>query len=393
MKIVFYASHLTLLNGGGLFLRDYANALSEREHEVSVLAQRIDQNIYKFNNNISVFQIGCVIPSNPLYWINFNKIKIKNLKILEELDADVIISNDFPVNYFCAKSNHRRNFKHVYYCHEPYRFFHDKKFYSKLPFLKRFALMFIRLIFKKYDKKGVKDADLILCNSNYTKKKIKTCYIKESKVLYPIPNKENSLKSDEFQLRHKLKLDKEQNIIFSLGLTHPSKGIKELIFIFSKILNEVPESILLIGGRIGKYNQKILKKSIKDLKIPNKNIKIYGIIEKELLNQFYAQSTLTFYTAIDESFGQIPIESMRYGTPVIAFEGGPSETIKDGETGYIIKNLDLNEYIQKSMKIITNKELYESFSKKAKKHVEVNFNFEKTISEFELILYKLHSKE
>lgn len=393
MKIVFYASHLTLLNGGGLFLRDYANTLSEREHEVSVVAQIIDQNIYKFKHNISIFQIGCEIPLNPLYWIKFSIIKKKNLKILKDLDADVIISNGFPVNYFIMKLNRdKTNLKHVYYCHEPYRFFFDKKFYSKLPFLKSVALLFIRLFFKKYDIKGAQDADIILCNSNYTKKKIKKCYGREGYVLYPILNKENDLSSNRFQLRQKLKLDKDQNILFSLGLSHPSKGVKELMFIFSKVLIEMPESILLIGGRIGKENQEILKKMMKLLDIPKRNIKFYGFIEEELLKYFYAQSTLTFYTAIDESFGLIPVESMRYGTPVIAFEGGPLESIQDGQTGYIIKNLDLDDYAQKSIKLMRNKELYEKFSRNAKKHVKMNFNFEKIVSEFELILNKLSLK-
>ena len=45
-----------------------------------------------------------------------------------------------------------------------------------------------------------------------------------------------------------------------------------------------------------------------------------------------------FYTAIDEPFGLIPLESMNYGIPVIAFEGGPSETIIDGLAGYLIKS-------------------------------------------------------
>ena len=47
-------------------------------------------------------------------------------------------------------------------------------------------------------------------------------------------------------------LKKVTPIIFTLGLTHHIKGEKELIIIFQKILKEIPNSILLIGGWVGK---------------------------------------------------------------------------------------------------------------------------------------------
>ncbi len=52
--------------------------------------------------------------------------------------------------------------------------------------------------------------------------------------------------------------------------------------------------------------------------------------------------------AIDESYGLIPLESMKNGTPIIAFKGGPSETILDGQTGYLIKNYNFNDFVKKS---------------------------------------------
>ena len=167
------------------------------------------------------------------------------------------------------------------------------------------------------------------------------------------------------------------------------KGTKELMIIFHKILEKIPKAILLIGGNIKKENKRIIKRMIKKLKIPSHNIIFYPNIKNENLKYFYMNSTLTLYTAIDEPFGQIPLESMKYKTPVIAFEGGgPSETIQDGKTGFLIKNFDLEDFAEKAIDLIMNKELYYTFCQNAKYHVTNNFNFERSVSQLLLIIRK-----
>jgi glycosyltransferase involved in cell wall biosynthesis len=191
---------------------------------------------------------------------------------------------------------------------------------------------------------------------------------------------------NDYNLRKDLMLKRDTPIIFTLGLSTHLKGAKELIYIFKRILKEKPETILLIGGHLAKGNKKIIKNLIKKLKILDRNVILYGFIDDKLINSFYAQSTLTYYTAIDESYGLIPLESMKNGTPVIAFEGGPSETIVDGKTGYIIKTNNFDDFAQKTLMLMEEEKLYEQFSKSGKKHVLQNFNLEKGISSLETIL-------
>ena len=46
------------------------------------------------------------------------------------------------------------------------------------------------------------------------------------------------------------------------------------------------------------------------------------------------------YTPTMEHFGIVPIEAMSLGVPVIAINnGGPRETIKNGETGYLCEDM------------------------------------------------------
>ncbi len=83
---------------------------------------------------------------------------------------------------------------------------------------------------------------------------------------------------------------------------------------------------------------------------------------------------------------------MKNETPILAFEGDPSDTIRDGETGYLIKNKSIDDFAQKAIKLIKDENLYKIFSKNAKIHVKNNFNFEKSVSELELLFEKIISR-
>ena len=83
---------------------------------------------------------------------------------------------------------------------------------------------------------------------------------------------------------------------------------------------------------------------------------------------------------------------MKNGTPVIAFEGGPSETILDGQNGYIIKNGDFNDFAQKAIKLIRDKTLYERFSKNSVEYIKKNWNFDKSFLDLEAMLKRISSE-
>ncbi len=394
MKIAFVTSHLTVFTGAGKFLMDYANAFSERGHEITVVAQKINQDNFKFNKKITLIETGGPLPSNPYHWLRFKKIKKRYLKILNKLDIDLFVSFYFPSNYFCSKVNIRKCVKHVNYCNEPYLFFHNKEFYSNAPFLLKIYSRVLRYFFKKYDIKGAHDADEIISSSNYIQKQVRNCYNRESLVHYiGVDCKNTTHPKDYYNLEQILNLKKNPPIIFALGLTHHMKGTKELMLILKKILEHIPETVLLIGGWIKKENKVMIKKLIKKLKIPPENVIIYGFIERKLLNYFYEQSYLTFYTTLNEAFGLIPLESMLNGTPVIAFEeAGPMETILDGKTGYLIKNRNFNEFAEKVITLMKDKDLYSKICENAKEHVKNNYCYKKWIPDLELILSKIINK-
>ncbi|MFX0104822.1 MAG: glycosyltransferase family 4 protein [Candidatus Hodarchaeota archaeon] len=392
MKITFVTSHLTLFGGGGKVVMDFSNELIEKGYEINVVAQKIDQEKYLFKKGINLIEVGGPLPSNPIHWLKLKSLKKRYYDILNNLNSELIISLNFPANYFCMDIKKDKNVKTIYYCLEPYRFFHDKKFYSNASFTLRIITQFLRLFYKKYDIKGALAADEVVCISNFTKKRVKEIYGREGYLHYiGVDIEKDADNNEDFDINKTLNLKKDTPIIFTLGLSHHMKGVKEMMLIFKKILRQIPETVLLIGGSLIKKTEILIKKLIKKLQIPLKNVILYGFIEK--LRNFYEKSTLTFYTAIDEPYGLIPLESMRYGTPVIAFEGGPSETILDGQTGYTILNHNLDEFAKRAIELIKNKKLFDSFSKKAIEHVKMNFDLQTSVSKLEAIFRKILSQK
>ncbi|MFX1392260.1 MAG: glycosyltransferase family 4 protein [Promethearchaeota archaeon] len=394
MKITFVTSHLTVFTGAGKFIMDYANRFCERGHEMTVVAQKINQDNFKFNEKIELIEVGGPLPSNLFHWLRFKKIIRRYSQVLNKIDTDLIFSQYFPSAYCCAKSEKRKYVKHVNFCQEPYLFFHNKEFYSNAPLFLKIYSKVLRHFFKKFEIEGICDTDEIICNSYYTNNKIKDYYNRESLVHYiGVDCKDTTDPKEIYKLEQILNLKKNTPIIFALGLTHHMKGTKELILILKIILEHIPETILLIGGWIKKENITMINKLIKKLKLPPENIILYGFIESKLLKYFYEQSYLTFYTALNEALGLIPLESMFNGTPVIAFEeGGPKETILDGKTGYLIKNRNLNEFAEKAINLMKDKELYNKFSENAKEHVKTNYCYKKLVPDLELILLKIINK-
>ncbi|MFX0136210.1 MAG: glycosyltransferase family 4 protein, partial [Candidatus Hodarchaeota archaeon] len=332
-------------------------------------------------------------PKNPLHWIFLKNIRKKYQKVIQKLKPNILFSHSFPSNFFCLNLKNPKNYKHIYCCYEPYRLFHDRRYYHSAPFLLKYFSKILRIIYKKYDIVATKNADAIICISLFIKKRIKEVYDCNSILIYPNLNINQINKSilSNFSLYEHLGLKKNQKIVFALGLSHHMKGARELILIFNIIHQRIPDLVLLIGGWISRSNYRLLKRTISKCKLPSNMIIFYGSIESDKLKYFYQESSITLYTAIDEPFGLIPLESIIYGTPVVAFKGGPSETIIDGKTGYVVKYNAIDDFAEKAIKIIKNKEFRDSFSKYGKNEIIKKFSFQESYRKLESIFKEIYS--
>ena len=170
---------------------------------------------------------------------------------------------------------------------------------------------------------------------------------------------------------------KPKNYLVWLGRIHHGKGLWNAIHA-AKISKEK----LIIAGNITCETDEKYFQSVKQM-IDGKQIKYIGEVNsKEKDDLLKNAKALLFPTIWEEPFGLVMIEAMACGTPVIGFnKGSVSEVIKDGKTGFIVK--DDKKMIQAIKKIdkINRAE--------CRKRVEDNFTVEKMVDGYERIYKKI----
>jgi len=169
-----------------------------------------------------------------------------------------------------------------------------------------------------------------------------------------------------------------ENYLVATGRIHPSKGIKEAILVTKKI-----NSKLILMGSHG--DDDYWKKEIQP-QIDNKQIIYKGFLpQKEMFEIIKKARIYILPLQWEEPFGLTLTESMAAGTPVIAFDRGSArEVIKDGKTGFLVKNIE--EMIKAIKKI--NKIKRED----CRKWVEEKFTIERMVSDYEKVFYEILSR-
>jgi len=124
-----------------------------------------------------------------------------------------------------------------------------------------------------------------------------------------------------------------------LGKFNPDKGTKEAILAAKKAGVK-----LLVAGKIDNLEGADLKYYEEDIKplLDDKQIIFVEELDKAKKSEIYG-GAIGFLNPIgwNEPFGLVMAEAMACGTPVISFrQGAAPEIITDGETGYLVENVD-----------------------------------------------------
>lgn len=144
--------------------------------------------------------------------------------------------------------------------------------------------------------------------------------------------------------------------IISVGRLESGKCFDDLITLFKNIVNWNKDVKLKIVGEGSQ--RRLLEEKIKELSLEN-NVILTGNKNKEELGDFYLDSSLFVMTSRTESFGLVLVEAGSYGIPVLAYDTaqGAKEIIENDQNGFLIKNRNKEEMIEKIKEILSNKEL------------------------------------
>lgn len=131
------------------------------------------------------------------------------------------------------------------------------------------------------------------------------------------------------------------------------KDLQSLLQIWEIVSQRHPDWQLHIYGGYGDQNDKY-QSDIKDVR---DNIFIHR--PTNFIFEEYIKSSMLLLTSRYEPFGLVLPEAMSCGLPVVAFNCpyGPADIISDGEDGFLIKNRDINDYVEKVYLLMENEDL------------------------------------
>lgn len=172
--------------------------------------------------------------------------------------------------------------------------------------------------------------------------------------------------------------EKPKDYLFWIGRISPEKGALEAIKVAKRTNKK-----LIMAGSIPPHHKSYIKKVLSEVKKNKKNISFLGLVNfKKKIN--FLKNALVLLSPIkwEEPFGLVMVEAMACGTPVVAFKRGSApEIIKNGKTGFLVKNvIEMAKAIEK-IPMISRKECRE--------YAEKNFTVQKMAEGYEKIYRKI----
>ncbi|SEO24583.1 Glycosyltransferase involved in cell wall bisynthesis [Amphibacillus marinus] len=228
---------------------------------------------------------------------------------------------------------------------------------------------------------NLSEVDAVILLTEYQKKDVESRLGKSHK-LFVIPHSYNGRVVDAQNASKDLKR------VISIGRYHTDKRLDHLVKAFEIVVKHVPEARLELFG-FGKEKTN-LEQEVKSLNLQH-NIRINDVTNNAHVE--FANSAISVLTSRYEGFGLVVLESLVNGTPVISYDikYGPSDMIKNGENGYLIKDGDIRSLAYRIINLLTNSSTLQKFSENARETINA-FSKAKFLDEWTNLFSKLDEK-
>jgi glycosyltransferase involved in cell wall biosynthesis len=166
-------------------------------------------------------------------------------------------------------------------------------------------------------------------------------------------------------------------VIISAGRLTKQKGYPYLIKAFSLARRSLSCRLMILGE--GKDKERLIAMT-RELGIA-RDVEFLGFRENPF--RYMAKASLFVLSSLYEGFGNVIVEAMALGLPVISTDcpSGPSEIIHDGKNGLLVPVQDEQALAMAITEVLTNKALRERLAIEAKRKSEV-FALEKIMKDY-----------
>ena len=316
-----------MVGGLSVHCKGLAEALVRAGHTVDVITTAYDLPEYENLNGVNVHRVRPVGHSNFLVWANFMAhFMEKKLGLLGVNEYDVIHCHDWMTSFVGSNVKHLLNKPYIQSIHsteqgrcggihsEDSRAIHDIEWWSSY------------------------ESHAVIAVSNSTKNEVCSIFNTPWDKVHVIYNGINPWEfdipmddSERNNFRAHIGIHPHEKMILFVGRITYQKGVEYLIRAFPKILEQHPESKLVIAGSGD------MRGYLEDLAFQlgcRDKIIFLGFVSGEMLKKLYKSADVTVIPSVYEPFGIVALESMASGTPVVASDvGGLSEIIQHEYNG------------------------------------------------------------
>jgi len=384
MKILLITPHYPPLIGGAeVFSKALANYLAEKGEEVHLVTGRINPTLLDGNDHegiefhrASLISLKNLVNNNHLYLpTGLPLMVLKSMALIMKKHIDIIHTVGVYASImgaFLSKITNRPYVSTI----QGWK-------------LSKYAVRNTNFLVHGLVRYAMSHSTMVHCISSYLEKSARKLGARKTLI---VPNGvylNRSSSLDNRKLKEKLGIE-EYKVILTAGRLIKTKGIKYLIEALPKVLKRQNNTKLIIIGD-GPEKPRLL--SLSDELGLKHEVLFLGSIPQDEVFSYMNASDVFVGPSLFEGLGNVFIEAMACGTPIIGTSvGGIRDIIENEVNGLLVPPGNSRAIAEAISRILSNEDLAISLTRNGRKIVEEKFDWdkicEKIYREYPLIIQR-----
>lgn len=363
-----------------------ARALAKAGNEVHIVTSAHPEKLHFIEeDNIKIHFVENTSPGKYTYSF-FKKISDCVSELDKKIKFDIIHSQGFAgLHYqFVNKSRLVTTIHGTLFSETPLNpsYFSQLSFFEKLKMIYCYRMRFVILPFYKM---LLRNSQRIIVDSSFTRELLLKRNHGSGNKIKVVPL---GIELEDYQKLDKEKIRKELDvngfILFTVSRLEKMKGIDVAIDAVRKLNIQDIHYYIAGKGRLEADLKEMCKKS------NIKNVHFLGELSEEELKKYFAMADVFIYPEVSEpAFGLVSIESMAYGTPVIASRSGAIPEVINEDVGLVFEKGNSDELAEKIKLVYGNRNYLERLRIHTRSYVETNFTADKMAERVLSIYYEI----
>lgn len=387
LRILVFHLAFFYSGGGEKLVLEEVKELRERGHKVDFFTPSLDKKLC-YPDLISDFGIKELFPFLTNLFPKHESLKILFTCILFPFIAfkfsnyDVVFGANQPGAWFGWLIKKFTKTPYAIYLAQPTRILYPRRVDKKVGvWVKEETRMFplivklIRPAIKFIDRVSIGGADKIMANGEYIANRLEETYGVKPIVVPAGANVLRRLVKQRFEGYLRANGFRIRKPYILLSNRHfPQKRFDYAICAMPRILEKFPDVKLIVTGNATEYTKELIG-LVRELGV-EESVVFTNYVKESDMSKLYSNAAVYIYTSPEEDFGMGVIEAMASGVPVVGWRsGGPSKTIIDGKSGFLIRPYKRFEFTSRVIELLTDRAKNEKMGEYAREHVRDKYTY------------------